>query len=69
VSRMIGDIPEKEWDKNYWWGRFKWYRKRKGGVWTKVVGFDYYWVNREPYEIEESANHVLKVERYEGGKR
>lgn len=45
-------------------GRFKWYRKRKGGTWTLVKGFPLYWTNREPYQFELLMNEVYKIERY-----
>jgi hypothetical protein len=55
-------------DRQIWmgllFGKFKWYRKRKGGTWSLVEGFPYYWVNREPFDIEIKANQVFKVERY-----
>ena len=46
-------------------GRFKWYRRYKGGTWTLIEGFPYYWINREPYPIEEKYDEVYKIERYE----
>lgn len=45
-------------------GRFKWYRKRKGGTWSLVEGHPYYWINREPLPIEIDLNQVYKVEKY-----
>lgn len=45
-------------------GRFKWYRKRKGGTWTLVKAFPYYWINREPFDFEFKLGEVFKVERY-----
>lgn len=46
-------------------GGFKIYRRRKGGDWSKLKGFPYYWVNRKPYSFEIGAGHVLDTERYE----
>jgi hypothetical protein len=46
-------------------GRFKWYRKRRGGTWVLVEGFPYYWINREPMYIEIALNQIYKIERYE----
>lgn len=46
-------------------GKFKWYRKRKGGTWSFVEGVSPYWINREPLPLEISLNQVYKVERYE----
>ncbi len=47
-------------------GRWKWYRKYRGGHWSKVVGFPYYWINRKPFDFERLAGHVLAEEVYEG---
>lgn len=40
-------------------GRFKWYRKYKGGTWSYVTGD--YWINRKPYSFET----VYKTEDYD----
>lgn len=47
-------------------GKYRWYRKRKGGTWTFVGGcYPAYWINREPMESEISRNEVYRIERYE----
>jgi hypothetical protein len=57
-------LTDKEIWMGLWFGKIKWYRKHKGGTWSLVKGFPYYWVNREPLWIEEKLNHVYKIERY-----
>jgi hypothetical protein len=57
-------LTNKEIWMGIWFGNFKWYRKRKGGTWSLVEGYPHYWVNREPFWIEEELNHVYKIERY-----
>ena len=47
-------------------GKFKWYRKRRGGHWIKIpsdVGT--YWVNRKPYSFEIRNKEVIAEEYWE----
>jgi hypothetical protein len=58
-------LSKKEIGRCLVWGRFKWYRRRRGGYWSKVVGCPHYWIRRRPFQMEIAAGHVLATENYE----
>jgi hypothetical protein len=62
-------MTKKEISRCILFGGFKFYRKYKGGHWSKVIGFPYYWINRKPYWFEEELGHVLATEEYPSARK